>query len=339
MRAFCHSIRPLRVFNRQYGSVFTAHFRRWQSTTTTSNISPSKPPSISTHENPTSPTLSDYTVSFPPTLQQLRHARSFFALSARPPLIYSTSEIHKIPTHSRFPEVIFLGRSNVGKSSLLNALLDRTNEKPAHVSKKPGHTRMLNAFGVGGKQHQAPNAVAVRRGKSRLVPWQQFTGSLLVVDSPGYGSGSRAEWGNSTLRYLRLRKQLRRVFVLIDSEHGLQKFDKAILAHLRTSGAPFQIILTKIDKVLSLPKRVRSVSVDPERWNEGWKRLRKICEEVRRQVNEVLDDGNGRDAVGDILCCSAEKTDGTERHGRMGIDELRWAVVSACGLEKGKDVN
>lgn len=84
------------------------------------------------------------------------------------------------------PEVVFLGRSNVGKSSLLNAVMGRNI---CHTSSKPGRTRTMNFFAVGGPDEAGS------------------PGRIVVLDMPGYGKGSRAEWGPEITKYLVGRKQ------------------------------------------------------------------------------------------------------------------------------------
>ena len=84
------------------------------------------------------------------------------------------------------PEVAFLGRSNVGKSSLLNAILGKTI---CHTSKHPGRTRSMNLYSVGGADH---------KGHPK---------KLVVLDMPGYGKASRADWGEEIMKYLVKRKQ------------------------------------------------------------------------------------------------------------------------------------
>ena len=127
-----------------------------------------------------------------------------------------------------FPaEVAFAGRSNVGKSSLLNALAGRRDI--ARVSNTPGRTRELNFFTLG-------------------------DGSLAVVDMPGYGY-ARAEkrlvrqWQGLAKDYLRGRPSLRRVFVLIDARHGIKPADEAIFDLLDEAAVNYQPVLTKIDKL------------------------------------------------------------------------------------------
>ena len=124
------------------------------------------------------------------------------------------------------PEVAFAGRSNVGKSSLLNALVGR--KALARTSNTPGRTRELNFFQLG---H-----------------------TMRLVDLPGYGyaRASRSEvdrWTGLTLDYLRGRAPLRRVCVLIDARHGLKPVDETTLATLDEAAVTYQIVLTKADKV------------------------------------------------------------------------------------------
>lgn len=126
-------------------------------------------------------------------------------------------------------EVAFAGRSNVGKSSLLNALVGR--KALARTSNTPGRTRELNFFRLG-----TPPA------------------ALLLVDLPGYGYArvSRREsaaWTRLARDYLRGRPRLRRVLVLVDSRHGLKDSDRETLRLLDEAAVASQIVLTKLDKL------------------------------------------------------------------------------------------
>lgn len=125
---------------------------------------------------------------------------------------------------SEIPEIAFAGRSNVGKSSLINAVMGR---KIAHVSHTPGRTQQLNFFDVGGH--------------------------FWLVDMPGYGyakvSKSLKKNWNMVLRdYLKGRPNLRVVFLLIDSRHGLKDSDTEMMEMLDRAAVSYRIILTKSDE-------------------------------------------------------------------------------------------
>ena len=123
-------------------------------------------------------------------------------------------------------EVCFAGRSNVGKSSLINALTNRKGL--ARASNTPGRTQEINFFTLGDDRY--------------------------LVDLPGYGFANAPvpvveKWQRLLKNYLVGRPNLRRAFVLIDSRHGVKKVDEDILKLLDTSAVTFQVILTKTDKV------------------------------------------------------------------------------------------
>jgi GTP-binding protein len=124
------------------------------------------------------------------------------------------------------PEVCFAGRSNVGKSSLINALTNRKNL--ARSSNTPGRTQEINYFTM---------------GESRFL-----------VDLPGYGYAEApvavvAKWQALLKQYLSGRVTLRRAFVLIDARHGVKAVDEEILTLLDRSAVTFQAVLTKVDKI------------------------------------------------------------------------------------------
>ncbi len=127
-------------------------------------------------------------------------------------------------------EVAFAGRSNVGKSSLLNALTGRNGL--ARTSNTPGRTQQLNFFFLGDRKDSG----------------------LYVVDLPGYGYAKVSkklvkEWVKLMRDYLRGRPNLRRVFVLVDGRHGLKDSDRELMSMLDETAVSYQIVLTKSDKV------------------------------------------------------------------------------------------
>ena len=136
-----------------------------------------------------------------------------------------------LPQDAR-PEIAFAGRSNVGKSSLINALTGR--KTLARVSVTPGRTRELNFFTLGAK---GPDG----------------TGGAYLVDMPGYGYAkvSRSAvkgWTQLIEDYLRGRRELKRVFLLIDARHGLKANDRETMKLMDEAAVSYQGVLTKSDK-------------------------------------------------------------------------------------------
>jgi GTP-binding protein len=163
---------------------------------------------------------------FPPRAADpdLVHAgRRLFAHQVR--FIAGASEISGLPRET-LPEIAFAGRSNAGKSSLINALTGR--RMLARTSHSPGRTRQINFFDLDGR--------------------------LMLVDLPGYGyaEASKTEvrrWTDLLRCYLQTRALLQRVCLLIDARHGIKEVDRPLMRLLDDSGVSFQIVLTKTDKL------------------------------------------------------------------------------------------
>lgn len=176
---------------------------------------------------------------------------------------------------------------------------------------------------------KSKKAAGEAKDEARWKRWSSQN-SLLVVDMPGYGSGSREEWGKEIMKYLLNRKQLRRTYVLIDAEHGLKTTDLSLLLELRKNGVAHQIVLSKVDKVLFPHSKAPSVESLSRRLGN----LREMQEEIRRELEEAAQDAGARAVMGDLLCCSSAKSlEPRNKSRRIGIDELRWSVLEACGLQ------
>ncbi|MCJ1426576.1 GTP-binding protein [Sticta canariensis] len=243
-----------------------------------------------------------------PTSLQLRRAEEFF-LTHRPKLLYSTPTFRTVQ-QSTLPEVAFLGRSNVGKSSLLNGIM---RKELCHTSKKPGRTTYMNFIAVGGQDENGN------------------PGRMLVLDMPGYGKGSRPEWGAEVMKYLVGRRQLRRAFVLIDASHGLKKSDETLLHSLREYAISHQVILSKVDRILfDHDEGMRPLH--EEKFQSNIAELRRICEEVRAKIQPRESDGP--EALGEIVSCSADKR--LDKKAKLGLNQVRWAVIAAAGLGEKK---
>lgn len=154
-----------------------------------------------------------------------KEAEKFFSASSD--FSFASTNFSTLPT-SALSEFAFIGRSNVGKSSLINGITKR--RKLARVSITPGRTQQINFFKI--SHHNL---------------------STYLVDLPGYGYAKAPletthEWLKQSLIYLKNSKNLQRTFVLIDARHGFKKHDLWFLKHLNNYAIPYQIILTKIDK-------------------------------------------------------------------------------------------
>ena len=139
--------------------------------------------------------------------------------------VWGTSTIDSLPQQT-LPEVAFVGRSNAGKSSLINALTGR--KTLARVSRTPGRTREINFFKLGGR--------------------------LMLVDLPGYGYAKAskslaAEWQCLIFAYLRGRANLRRLVLLMDGRRGATEIDRAVMDLLDATAVSYCLTLTKIDKL------------------------------------------------------------------------------------------
>ena len=163
---------------------------------------------------------------------------------------------------SGLPEYAFIGRSNVGKSSLINMLCH--NPKLAKTSQKPGKTLLINHFLVESQKSKDRSEAAQRQ------EWH-------LVDLPGYGYAQAGQKQRDALkrmieRYCLLREQLVCLFVLIDCRHEAQKIDLEFMAWLGENGVPFAIVFTKGDKLGKMVLKDK-VTKYKERLLEEWEEL------------------------------------------------------------------
>lgn len=148
--------------------------------------------------------------------------RKLFAQDCR--FVAGATQRNALPP-GELPEVAFAGRSNVGKSSLINALTGRRTL--ARISQTPGRTQQINFFELGGR--------------------------LILVDLPGYGYARASKsdikaWTALVNAYLRGRTELRRACLLIDARHGLKNSDRTVMTMLDEAAVSYQAVLTKADK-------------------------------------------------------------------------------------------
>ena len=185
--------------------------------------------------------------------------------------LISAEKLSQCPDYT-LPEFPLLGRSNVGKSSFINGLSN--NKRLAKTSNVPGKTRLINFF--------------------------NFSEEFMIADLPGYGYAKAPEtlvkqWQQILKTYLKGRPNLRRVFLMIDSRHGFKKDDLDIMKMLDEAAVPYQIILTKIDKI--------SVS-----------ELTKVTDRISTEIKKHAA------ALNDIIATSSEK--------KIGLDIFKAEICS-----------
>lgn len=211
-------------------------------------------------------------VSLPPYtfVESINHIRMEIKSAE---FVISNTDVKKCPA-GNFPEYAFIGRSNVGKSSLINMLTGKKGL--AMTSQKPGKTMLINHF---------------------IINNQWF-----LVDLPGYGYAQRGKEGRENIQriienYILGREQLTCLFVLIDSRHEPQKIDLEFMEWLGENEIPFSIIFTKIDKI-SKGRLKENVRIYQEKLLEAWEELPPILfsssekKEGREEILTYIEDIN-----------------------------------------------
>ncbi|MDY2828694.1 MAG: ribosome biogenesis GTP-binding protein YihA/YsxC [Sodaliphilus sp.] len=181
--------------------------------------------------------------------------------------VISNSDVRQCPD-GNLPEYAFIGRSNVGKSSLINMLTGRKGL--AKTSSMPGKTLLINHFLI--------------------------NGSWYIVDLPGYGYAKRGKDMRDKLRrmiegYVGQREQMTNLFVLIDSRHAPQKIDLEFMQWLGENGVPFSIVFTKMDKIGKVVG-MKNVEAYKKILQQSWEELPPVfltSSEDRRGREELLD--------------------------------------------------
>ena len=180
--------------------------------------------------------------------------------------IFGATSARSLP-NDLVPEIAFAGRSNVGKSSLINLLVK--SKKAARVSSKPGCTRQINFYSM-------------------------YNDKFRLVDLPGYGysrAGKReiAQYLSLIEYYLLKRNNLRRVFLLVDSKVGLKEIDKDFIYWLTYNNINFNIVLTKIDKVNQ--ESLNSILEYIQRWvNNESITIHQVSTHAKCKVSKVRDE-------------------------------------------------
>ena len=179
--------------------------------------------------------------------------------------VAGANSIDQLP-QSDLPEIAFAGRSNVGKSSLINALTNQTNL--ARVSQTPGCTKQINFF--------------------------ELASLLGLIDLPGYGYAKAPKyrmraWNSLLEAYLRGRPTLRRVLLLIDARHGLKDPDINLMSFLSQAAVVFEIVLTKSDKVSqeNLGQTISHVLEQTDRFTTSFPRLLVTSSRKRSGIDQL----------------------------------------------------
>ncbi|EEP80562.1 predicted protein [Uncinocarpus reesii 1704] len=250
-----------------------------------------------------------YHDTLPPQPSQLAYAKHFFTRSKHSPVYLWGTDIFRTIPEAAIPEVVFIGRSNVGKSSIINALV---GEDICASSKKLGRTKLISAIGLGGTKNE----------DSRIA----------LVDTPGYGKGSQAEWGQEIQKYLEKRKQLRRIFLLLDGKVGLKPRDHDVLAFLRQFAVPYQLVLTKSDHTLGIDNRKKGC--EPKASQSGLFRLSQTAQNILSAARPLNPSMEGPGPLGDVIACSVQMERKKRRRITTGINALQWAILLATGFDQ-----
>lgn len=223
------------------------------------------------------------------------------------------------------PEVLLIGHTNAGKLTLINNLLLNLHQAKsanseteyAYVSKRAGYTQCLNFYNVGNK--------------------------LRLVDSPGYGKFGKLTQGDLVLEYIRKRNQLRRTFVIIDSNEGVREEDANLIGFLVENGAPFELVFTKVDELAAKKFPVFNPlppAKDAVGRLESFDQIKEGNSRVITHFKTIIEDAGLADlaTLPRLLFNNSRSTKLLKK--RHGFRAIRFSILESCGLIKtpGKTV-
>lgn len=218
------------------------------------------------------------------------------------------------------PEVLFLGHTNAGKSSLINNLLVNSVENKFHneitehayVSRRAGYTKTLNSYRIGNK--------------------------LRLIDSPGYGEYGEEEQGELVIDYICNRKYLRRVFVLIDSRRGFLEPDVNLVSFLIDQGVPYDIIFTKADAIIDRYNAKKRSNTQTAGTLSSGKHTNKenLVLQANQNIIMYYQKIIGESGIANlttspkILFCNSYTSKLVKA--RYGYKEIRFEILRSCGI-------